>query len=468
MSEMWKWGAGETAQRIKSGDVGCVEVVESHLARLDAVEPHINGLTLRLAEEALDQARQCDRIGTAKGDVPPLFGVPVTIKSNVDQKGLPTTNGVPDFAEIIAAQDAPLVANLLRDGAVIIGRTATPEFSLRWFTTSPLHGVTRNPWDDRLTPGGSSGGAAALLAAGVGCIAHGNDLGGSLRYPAYCCGLATIRPSLGRVPAHNASGAERPATTMMMSVQGPIARNVGDVRLGLRSMARRSAQDPVWVPGPDSGRERTRPLRIGWQVDPFGDGVEAPVRRAVETARDALLAAGHELVEVDLPRALEGADWWGRLLMAETDILSAQTIAEHGSPELRGVLDGYRAFAGETSFEDFVHGQAARTGIRRAWNEMFEDVDLVLMPVSGAMPLENDFDFRHPDRLPELMRAQRFLYLINLLGLPAAAVPTGLENGCPMGVQIVGPRLDDELCLDAAQDVENQLGTVVETLWDRL
>src|SRR5262249_8698497 len=151
----------------------------------------------------------------------PLHGIPVTIKENVDQVGLPTPNGIPAYTGLIASDDSPLVRNLLDAGAIVIGRTNTPEFSLRLTTDNPLRGRTKNPWTDAITCGGSSGGAGAATAAGIGCIAHGNDLGGSLRYPAYCNGVATVRPTMGRVPAFNSSQlAERPYLMQMMSVQG--------------------------------------------------------------------------------------------------------------------------------------------------------------------------------------------------------------------------------------------------------
>src|SRR5581483_1913957 len=156
-----------------------------------------------------------------------------------------------------------VAANFRKAGAIVIGLTNTPEFSLRAFTDNPLHGQTYNPWDPAITCGGSSGGAAASIAAGIGCIAHGNDIGGSLRWPAACCGVATIKPTLGRVPAFNESAtAERPPMAQLMSVQGPIARQVADVRLGLRALAQRDPRDPWWVPAPLEGPPPARPVKV--------------------------------------------------------------------------------------------------------------------------------------------------------------------------------------------------------------
>ena len=211
---------------------------------------------------AADDARR-------RGDVlGPLHGVPVTVKVNVDTKGRATTNGVVAFKDNVATEDSPVVANLRKAGALIIGRTNTPAFSVRWFTENDLHGRTLNPWSREHTPGGSSGGASSAVAAGMGAIAHGNDLAGSVRYPAYCTGVVGLRPSFGRVPAFLPSAKEeRPLSMAMMSVQGPLARNVADLRLALQAMSAGDARDPWWVPAPLSGPALPRPLRVAMSVN---------------------------------------------------------------------------------------------------------------------------------------------------------------------------------------------------------
>ena len=190
----------------------------------------------------------------------PLHGVPVTIKENVDQQGKPTPNGLPAFETVIAPDDAPVVANLRRAGAIIVGRTNTPELSMRATTDNPLHGRTLNPWHPDASPGGSSGGAGAAAAAGFGPIHHGNDIGGSLRFPAFANGLSTVKPTPGRIPAYNPSAtAERGLLAQLMSVQGAICREVRDVRLATRVMAARDARDPWWVPRPSTESLSPRP-----------------------------------------------------------------------------------------------------------------------------------------------------------------------------------------------------------------
>jgi amidase len=264
-SPLWRWSAVDLAAAIRGREISCVEAAQAAIDRMHAVNARVNAVTVDLSNEALAAAKRADAVVASGVALGALHGVPVTIKENVDQAGQSTPNGVVADKDLVAAEDSPVVANLRKAGAIVIGRTNTPEFSYRWFTDNPLRGLTKNPWSEAHTPGGSSGGAAAAVALGIGAIAHGNDLGGSLRYPAYACGVATIRPSLGRVPAFNATApAERPPTVQLMSVQGPIAREVRDVRLAFDVMTARDARDPWWTPArgapanPRSSRSASR------------------------------------------------------------------------------------------------------------------------------------------------------------------------------------------------------------------
>ena len=211
-----------------------VEATRAVLDRLEAVNPRVNAVVRLTAEEALDAATAADEAVRRGGQLGALHGVPVTIKENIDQTGHPTINGVVAFKELVAQEDSPPVANWRKAGAVIVGRTNTPAFSLRWHTDNDVHGPSLNPWCRTRTSGGSSGGASAALAVGIAPLAHGNDYGGSIRSPAYTCGLAGIRPTQGRVPAFNATAAaERGASSQLMAVNGPLARKVRDLRIGL-------------------------------------------------------------------------------------------------------------------------------------------------------------------------------------------------------------------------------------------
>ena len=203
--DLWAWSACNLAAAIRRRSVSCREVVTSALDRLSAVNPRINAVVDLLDAEALADADRADAAIVSGAPVGPLQGVPVTVKINVDFAGRATTNGVPAFGNRMAAADSPSVANWRRAGAIVIGRTNVPPFSARYFTSNALYGATLNPWSAAHTPGGSSGGAAAALAVGIGALAHGNDRAGSIRYPAYACGVFGLRPTFGRVPTFEAT-----------------------------------------------------------------------------------------------------------------------------------------------------------------------------------------------------------------------------------------------------------------------
>jgi amidase len=220
MTELWQLDATELARLIRTGRASSVDAVDSVLKRLHKVNPAINAVVKVFEAEARASAETADA-ARARGHAPgPLHGVPVTIKINVDLAGTATDNGVVALKDFVTQEDSPVVANLKHAGAIIIGRTNAPAFSMRLYTDNGLHGRTLNPLDPTVTPGGSSGGAGASVAVGIAPIGHGNDIGGSVRIPAYCNGIVGLRPGLGRVPGFNPSsaGAGRGIGAMLMAV----------------------------------------------------------------------------------------------------------------------------------------------------------------------------------------------------------------------------------------------------------
>ena len=315
--EIWRWDATRMAEAIARRQISSRDAVESCLARMAAVNPRLTAVTVDLSAPARQAADRADA-AVARGDtLGPLHGVPVTVKENIDQAGCATTNGIVAFRDLVAKEDSPVVANWTAAGAIILGRTNTPGFSFRLDTENDLRGRTYNPWSETHTPGGSSGGAASSVAAGITPLAHGNDIAGSIRYPAYACGLAGLRPSFGRVPAFNpSSGAERSMSAQLLSVQGPLARTVRDIRLALATMAARDVRDPWWVDAPLEGRPPPRPIRVavvtepealgGARLAPDGGRGDAPGRGLAGRGRlrdrgraHAGLHAGHGAVARD-------------------------------------------------------------------------------------------------------------------------------------------------------------------------
>src|ERR1700760_3052531 len=270
MQDLWRLSAADLATLVKSKKISATDAATDALARLDAVNPKINAVVDYRPDDVLKQAADVDAKLARNEELGPLAGVPVTVKVNIDQTGFATTNGLKLQRDVIARTNSPVIDNLRKAGAVILGRTNCPAFSYRWFTTNLIHGDTKNPRDPGITPGGSSGGAGAAVAAGIGHIAHGTDIAGSIRYPAYACGVHGLRPTVGRIAAYNAALPERVISGQITAVSGPLARHISDLRLALAAMAQPDARDPWWVPAPLDGAPR--PKLAALCVNP--DGLE--------------------------------------------------------------------------------------------------------------------------------------------------------------------------------------------------
>src|ERR1700753_2600473 len=296
MQDLWRLPAADLAALVKSKQVSAKEAATSALARLDAVNPKINAVIDHRPDDVLKQAAEVDA-AIAKGQDPGLLaGVPVTVKVNIDQKGFANTNGLTLQRDKIATENSPVVDNFRKSGAIILGRTNSPAFAYRWFTTNLIHGDTKNPRDPSITPGGSSGGAGAAGAAGIGAIAHGTDIAGSIRYPAYACGVHGLRPTLGRVAAFNPGLPERAIGAQIEAVSGPLARTVRDLRLALAAMSARDPRDPWWVPAPLEGP--AVPKRAALCLNPDGLDPTSEVKAALSDAAERLKRAGWTVEEI--------------------------------------------------------------------------------------------------------------------------------------------------------------------------
>jgi amidase len=461
---IWRWDAVDVAGAIRSRLISSREAVQASLDRLASVNPSINAVTMVHAELALSRADEADRAVHRREALGPLHGVPVTIKENVDEAGAATNHGIVAFKDNIASEDSPVVANLRKAGAISIGRTNMSGFAMRWHTDNDLHGPTYNPWDRTRTAGGSSGGAAASLAAGITAIAHGNDYGGSIRYPAYCCGVAGIKPTIGKVPHFNPSAREeRSLTAQLFSAQGPMARRVRDLRVALRAMSLGDARDPAWVPMPFEGPRMNAPLRVAVTVNPSGAGVDPAVKEAIHKAAEALERAGYHVEEAEPPQTDAVAELWWRLAWWEVNELSGAGIRKFGDEGVKQAIEKYVKSTPRVELQDYMKAVAARATHLRAWLQFLERYPLILGPVSTELPFLVGFDGEAGLTGEALRRAQRLLIAVNLLGLPSAAVPTGLSHGIPVGVQIIGSPFREDLCLDAAEALETQLGVDTPT-----
>jgi amidase len=466
----WQWSAVETAAAIRSGAISAVETVEAHLERMHAVNPRLNAVVVDLGKDALKAAHAADKQRARGAELGLLHGVPITIKENVDYEGRPNFNGVPANKDLIAPSDSPVVRNLKKAGAIVIGLTNTPEFSFRGFTDNPLHGLTLNPWNPDITCGGSSGGAGSAVAAGIGTIAHGNDIGGSLRWPAHCNGVATIKPTQGRIPAFNASAlAERPMLAHLMSAQGPLARHVGDIRLALDVMSRRDPRDPWWVPAPLTGPKPKGPIKVALAKIPGDMKVDPAVGAALRQAADHLERSGYRVSEIEVPDINGVWQTWCDIITNETMVMQEAGMLKVTSDDFHRAWGGMKTKANVLDLKAWMQATAARNGHIRAWQLFFEEYPVVLAPTTVQPTPGPRDDTVSAERVQEIFWGEiRFISAINVLGLPGAVVPVTLHDGKPIGVQLIAGRYREDLALDAAAAIEKRAGVLTHRLWETM
>ena len=447
---LWQWTATEVVAATTAGELSCREVAVAAVERMRAVNPRVNAVTLDLGDAAIAAAERLD-VRRAHGDgMGPLFGVPITIKDNVEVRGQRTPNGVAGLAHIIARDDAPIVRHLLDAGAVIVGRTNTPEFSMRATTNNALYGLTLNPWDARISCGGSSGGAAAAVASGIGAIGHGNDVAGSIRFPAMHCGVAGLKPT-------------SPVHAPLMSIQGPLARCVADIGLGLAVMqppdATRARPAPAAVPGAHP---------IGLVAEIPGMPIAPSVARALRDATAALEGAGYVVEAVEVPDIVASGEMALRFLMTELEHLVVPIARRLGSEQINWYFDSWvNGMPPFRTREGFLEAVEMRAAILERWERVLQTHPVILLPQRADPLLEVDEDLRSTEHLRHVLKGYAPSATVNLLGLPSAFVPTGLGDGLPTGVQIIAGAHREDLCLAAAAAIEARVGTIVEQLWQR-
>ena len=450
MQDLWRLSAADLAGLIKSKKVSAKEAATSALARLDAVNPKINAVVDHKPAEVLAEAAAIDARIARGEDAGILAGVPVTVKVNIDQTGFATTNGLKLQKGAIAKDNSPVIDNLRKSGAIILARTNCPAFSYRWFTTNLVHGDTKNPRDPGITPGGSSGGAGAAVAAGIGHIAHGTDIAGSIRYPAYACGVHGLRPTIGRIAAFNAALPERPIGPQISAVSGPLARTIGDIRIALAAMSGKDARDPWWVPAPLEGP--AMPKRVAMCLNPDGLDPVPEVRAAVADAGKRLERAGWIVEEIaNTPPLREAADLQTKLWLGDGYEAQLEAAEREGDPGALACLRGNRA---KVHLFDLSGALTRRATLTREWLVFLEKYAVLLMPVSGELPFPDHLDRKDEASFARVWHAQLPQIAIPFMGLPGLTVSTGLVGRIPVGVQLVSGRYREDLCLAAGEAIE--------------
>jgi amidase len=454
--ELWSWSATRLAAAIRGRELSCVEVMEAHLGRIEAVNPALNAIVTLDAELALRKAAAADRAGGGDRAPGPLHGLPIAVKDLEDTAGMRTTYGSTIHRDHVPTEDSLVVARLRRAGAIVIGKTNTPEFGAGSQTFNAVFGQTRNPYDLARTPGGSSGGAAAAVAAGMLPLADGSDLGASIRNPASFCNLVGLRPSPGRVPDVSAPYAWSP-----MGVHGPLARTVEDAALLLRAMAGPDPRAPLSLAdSPDTlvlgSATDPRGARIAWSRN-LGDlPVDAEVTAVLEDSRAALEAMGCivEEIEPDLAaadeafevlRALGYAHAFGALLETRREELK-ETIVWNARVGLS--LTGARV----------AQALALQTEMFHRMRALLERYDALALPVSQVAPFPVEQEWVGEIAgvpMGSYVEWMRSCSRITVTAHPAMSIPAGFTpRGLPVGLQLVGRHRGERDLLRLAAAIE--------------
>lgn len=458
--EPWGLGAAALAEGIRSRQFTSAEVVDAHLRRIEGVNPIVNAMTVVLADEARRAARDADKAVAAGGPLGALHGVPFTVKENIDLAGTATTIGLRALAGAVAGCDAPVVERMRGAGAIPLGHTNCPTLTLRWHTDSELWGPTRNPWDPARTPGASSGGEAAAIATGMSPLGLGNDGLGSLRWPAQCCGIVALKPSLGRIPHASAlPPTDIPIGGQLTSVEGPMARHVADLRLALEVLSGPTWRDPWSAAAPLRGPAPARPIRVAVVVDPCREGVASQVRDGVLRAAGVLADAGYDVAEAEPPGIGDAARCLLEMLSTPDVRATFAAMAPLMPPASARFSAAFFEAAGDPDAERTLRAFVTRASLSRDWAEFQDAWPLILAPIGTEPPFLAGTDLEE-GRVAETIRQMRMAMAVNALGLPAVAVPAGIGDGLPQVVQLIAGRSREDLCLDAAEAVERAVGVL--------
>jgi len=455
MTELWELGALELAAKIRAKEASSREVLDAHLERVDHVNGHLNAIVRVLADEATAAAEAADAAVAAGEELRPLHGVPCSVKENIDVAGTPTTNGLEALKDAVAPIDAPSVARMRAAGAIPFARTNLPDLGLRVHTDSQLHGLTRNPWNPDVTAGGSSGGEAAALASGMSPIGLGNDIGGSLRNPANCCGVASLKPTTGVVPEATVIPPEDASLApQLMAVEGPMARRVADLRAGFEAIAGQHLQDPTSLPVVLRDAADGERMRVAVLADPPGGATDPAIAAVIQSVGDRLSDSGHDVVDATPPDYEQILELWAELLIADVRQMRPmleQLMGEGGLAVIAQVDEQLPPTDLARQYQLHVD----RFRLMREWSAFYVDHPVVLSPTWALPAFGHDADI---DGGVDMLEVIRPVMAANFLGFPSAVTPAGLANGMPVGVQVMCDRFHDLRCLTVAAEIESLVG----------
>ena len=459
--EPWQLTAEEAWAWLLMGRANPLDLVEASLARIDHVNPQVNAIIDIYRDEALDEAI---RLKKSRKRLPNqmLRGLPVTIKDNIESAGHVMSEGVPALKNNVCAQDAPLVSRLKDNGAIIVGRTNCPPHCWQLFGTNALYGSTINPRNPALTPGGSSSGAAVSVATGMAPIAQGNDIAGSIRYPAYANGIVGLRPTNGLIPGSDTTPADKPFIFRAFASQGVLARTVDDAFLGFDGMKGYAPGDPASI---ECAMAYARdPKTVGVYLGTDIADVDEKVEAAVLHAAHGLEAHGWrvEYVTTDVFRrlfALEIELMFGDFLRPGAHAEEKEQggeILRRGVVGVQGVLDDLRGEGYVPTLDDYLDGLARLGSAQRDLRKLMERYPLILTPASAETPFLRDEDQScTPERAKAMAYAAWPMDVVPIAGLPALALPTDVvADGVNLGVQLIARAYDELTLKRAGTDVE--------------
>jgi amidase len=454
MEELWKLDAFEISKLFKKKEVSAVEICQQTISHIQNTNPKINAIVVDTFEEARKTAQLLDKKISNNEKLGELAGVPMTVKVNTDQVGYASTNGLRIQKDLIAKQDSPVIKNLKKSDALIIGRTNTPAFSIHWFTRNSLHGHTLNPHNKNITPGGSSGGAAAATAAGMGAIGHGTDIAGSIRYPAYACGIHGLRPSLGRVPMINYTTPDRHIGGQIMAVSGPLARSIKDIEIGLRAMSQENFDDPWWTPIPLSFEMPIKKIALvteikGLKIDPI-------IKEQLKKVAKCLEQSGWIIEEPEAPDFSEAAKFQAALWLGEFRRTGGEAIKKEKDPDASFIYDQMSRRCPDTSLSNFMDALQQRAKISRDWNKFFDKYPLILCPITGDLPFPDLKDLESPSSFDLVFDSMLPQIAPPYLGLPGLSFATEkTQNNIPLGVQFISRKFREDVLIKVGHDLEN-------------
>ena len=472
MSESLVYASASTAARAVSyGEVTSQELTKTILRRVETYNPILNAIITILEKEALAAAKRADEAVKSGEKLSPLHGVPVTVKDCFEIKGVRTTAGSKLLADYVPERDSAPVERLRMAGAIIIGHTNTPEMAADWQTYNTLFGTTNNPWETKLTPGGSTGGGAAALASGLTFLEVGSDVGGSIRVPSHFCGLYGHKPSIGTVSArgHVPPLPSSPVGEPVFSVAGPMARSADDLRLAMEILGGLDGEASkafTWrLPPPR--KVKFNEYRLGYVIDDATCRVSSEIKAPLAKMVEALKEEGVEVAEgwpsgIDAKRLFQDYRYI-RYSSSAASISSAKIFELLKAENVSDGSDEYAAaHAYASSVKEFQDALWRRAQAQEAWREYFRNIDAFLIPPSFVPAFPHDHRSPMKSRVlqtpegPRRYQELRFwISFATLCGLPATVAPVGsTPSGLPVGVQIIGPYLEDATTIDVAGKME--------------